>query len=417
MTEYYKLLFDLSLYYTISGYYLMLATGRSTSVPIYLALIAAAGLDSLLRARRVYSRGKFWPRLIPLLLPLLALLFRPSLPQILQSLPAWLYLGFTMLTDRVDIDYNDFCSHFSFGLKLLLLMVFGPLFPERFCVSLLRSLPYLVIMLVSGVGLLRMLREQRPDGLRQGLYMGAFVLLCAALTLGKAPQLLAKGFGYLYQGVIAPLILLLAIAFAVLFYGFYLLASWLVSFMQGSQEPLELTMESMAETLGLSEEYTTYTANLRWLAILLAVFGAAVLILIVFLIFRRLLGEQKKPDADGPWRERVISGSSDEVFRKKTGILRPRDPRLAVRYYFARFVAESRRRGVSVPQGMTVTELSAQCADAFPDADPLSLAALYIPARYSSETYISPADAAQASELWHSLKQTKLPSKKHFASK
>ena len=417
MTECYKLLFDLSFFYTVSGYYLMLITGRSPSVAIFLALIIASALDSLFRARNVYSHGRFWPRLIPILIPFLALFFRPSLPEILQCLPAWIFLGYTILSDRVDIDYNDFRSHFSFGLRLLLLMIFGPLFPGRFGISLLRSLPYLVLMLVSGVGLLRMLREQRPDGLRQGLYMGAFVLLCAALTLGKAPQLFVKGLGYLYRYVIAPLILGLAMVFALLFYGFYLLASWIVSRMQGSQEPVELDMESMAEILGLEEEYSTYTADLRWLFILLAVIGAALLLLIIFLILRRFLGERARPAEDGPWRERVVSNASDDTFRKRPGLIRPRDPRLAVRYYFARFVAECRRRGVPIRQGMTVTELSAQSADAFPGADPLSLAALYSPARYSSSSLISPSDAAQATELWHALKQSKAAAKKQSAVK
>lgn len=412
MTEYYKLLFDLSLYFTVSGYYLMLTTGRTPSAAVFLALIAASGLDSFLRARRLYRPGRLWLRLIPLLLPLLALFFRLSPGQALQGLPAWAYLCWAALSDRVDVDYNAFRSHFSFGLRLLLLMVFGPLFPDRFGSALLHSIPFLVIMLVSGVCLLRMLREQRPDGLRQGVYMAAFVLLCAGLTLGKAPQLLAKGFGCLYRWVIAPLIFVLAVVFAILFYGFYLAAKWIVSWAQGSQEPLKIDLQSAAEMLGLEEEFSTYTADLRWLGVLLGVIGAILLLLIVWLIFRRLLGGRAKPAADGPWRERSISGVSGDAHRRKPGILRPREPRLAVRYYFARFLAECRRRGVSIPDGMTVTELSSHCAAAFPGADPEALAALYLPSRYSAAEDVSPADAARAAESWHALKHAKPADKK-----
>ncbi len=417
MTEYYKLLFDLSLFYTISGYYLMLTTEQAPSVFLFLALVAASGLDSLFRARRLYHPGKYGLRLLPLFLPLLALFSRPSLGQILQSLPAWLYLGWTTLSGRIDLDYSEARSHFSFGLRLLLLMIFGPLFHGRLGVTIIRTIPYLVIMLASGVCLLRMLREQRPDGLRQGLYLAAFVLICVLLTVGKAPQLLVKGFGYVYRGVIAPLIFALAIVFGVLMYGFYILLAWIVKRAQGQEEELQIDLESAADMLGLQEEYTTYTTNLRWLVVLLAVLGVLLLLFILFLIFRRLLGERQRSDENGPWRESSITQTSDLPVKRSSGILRPRDPRLAVRYYYARFVAECRKRGISVPRGMTVTELAVHCAAAFPDADPKTLAALYLPSRYSTRTDISQEDAALAAESWRLLKRSKTAAKKRVSSK
>ena len=72
MTECYKLLFDLSLYYTVFGYYLSLAVSSPPSAVCYLALAASILLDSRLRTRRLYEKGARVLRFLPLLLPVLA---------------------------------------------------------------------------------------------------------------------------------------------------------------------------------------------------------------------------------------------------------------------------------------------------------------------------------------------------------
>ena len=207
MAECYKLLFDLSLYYAVFGYYLSLAVSTPPSAVFYLTLAGMILLDSVLRVRHLYETGSRAVRFLPLLLPLAALAFHPSLAQIVHVLPVWAYLGFSVITGRVQISYAAFRSHFAFGLWMLLLMVFGPLFPGSLSEAFTGAVPYLVGMLVCGVCLLRMLREQRPDGLRQGIYMLLFILLCVLLTVGQAPQLLVRGLGLLYRFVIAPLIL------------------------------------------------------------------------------------------------------------------------------------------------------------------------------------------------------------------
>ena len=404
MTEFYKLLFDLALYYTVTGYYFILIAHTPPSVAGFLALAAAAGLDALLRARsKAYARVRF----LPLLLPLLAALVRPTLWQCVQCLPAWVYLGWSTLSGRVSIRYDGFREHFSFALKLLLVMIFGPLFQDELANALLRSIPFFVLMLTVGVSLLRMLREQRPEGLRQGFYMGAFVVLCAGLTLGKAPQLLLKCFALLYRYVLAPLIFVLAIILAALGYGFYLVLRWLVDRAQGSREPLRLELQQTAEMLGLEEQYAAYTANLEWLRILLIVLAVAALLILLWRVMRRLLGERAERDAAPQRFERRSGYPAAERDRVAPGRFRPRDPRRAVRYYYAKFLAECRRRGLSVPGGLTATELSALCAGVFPDADPAALARLYAPARYSAQQAVTQEDAQAAAALWKALKQSK----------
>ncbi len=410
MAECYKLLFDLSLYYTVFGYYLSLAVSTPPSAAFYLALAGSILLDSLLRVQHVYETGSRMLRFLPMLLPFAALTFHPALPQILHVLPVWAYLAFSMITDRVQISYTAFRLHFSFGLWMLLLMVFGPLFPGSLAASFTGAIPYLVGMLVYGVCLLRMLREQRPDGVKQGLYILLFILICVLLTVGQAPQLLVRGLGLVYRFVIAPLILAAAILIGAVAYVVYALLRWLISFAKGEPEPLQLRLEGAAETLGVEEQLETIVADLLWLRTVLIIAGAAFLLFLLYRLFRRLLGKKTGAGGMNPWRERQSDRGAEGGIARKTGVFRPRDPRLAIRWDYAHFIAECRRRGVTVKEGMTASELAVRSMSAFPGADPAELTALYLPARYDLSGHVSPEEARRSGELWRTLKRTEDPS-------
>ena len=402
MAQVYKLLFDLSLWFCLGGYFLRLTTGKAPSAIGFVALCLCAGLDALLRSRELKAR---WARFLPLILPILTLIWWPGLWPALHLLVAWAYLAFCIWTDRIDLRYDGARQHFGFGLKLLILLVLGPLFPAELGPAAAQSIPYLVLMLTSGVCLLRMLREQRPAGLRQGIYMAVFVLLCALLTAGRAPQLLLRGFGLLYQHVLAPVIFCLAIALGVLFYGFYLVMKWLVDRAQGNSEPLQIQLSEAADMLGLDEQYAAYTVDLRWLKVLLTALGAALLVFLLWRLFRRLAGERLGPGVTDRRPERI-----GELLRDRAAapghILRPREPRAAVRWYFARFLSECEKRGFTAPKGMTVEELCAASAGLFPAAEVETLCAVYCPARYQPGRRVTPEDVKRAAEAWSILKKS-----------
>ena len=403
MAEVCKLLFDLSLYYTLTGFYLRCISGEGPSAVCFLALALCAVLDAVLRARGVKHRLL---RVIPLLLPLAALAAKPGLIPFLHCLPAWAYLAFSILTERTETTYDEFRAHFGFGLKALLLLVFGPLFPGALSDAALGTIPYLIWMLVSGVCMLRVLREGR-GGVRQALYMGAFVLLCAGLTVGHAPQMLLKAVGYVYRGVVAPLVFLIAVVLAAALYIFYLLAKWLVARAQGDAPELNISLASTADMLGLSDQYQAYTADLRWLKTLLIVLLCALAAFLLFLLFRRLLGDRARPSVCGASKEKRTVLPGTNASQRAPGKLRPRDPRLAVRWYYARFLEECARRGLRIERGMTVAELCAASAPLFPGADVQALAEVYLPARYQLSGTVSKEDVRRAAAAWKALKQSK----------
>ena len=405
MTEVYKLLFDLSLYFTLSSYYLRLTAGDPPSAVIFLAFCCMIALDAFLR-RFPSARQRVALRILPVLVPLLALLARPTLGQALFAVPLWAFLAFSLLTDRIGVDYDGFRAHYSFALKLLLLMVFGPLFPDRLAAAFLSAVPFLVLMLACGVCLLRLLRGKTAEGLRQGVYIAIFVLVCAGLTLGRAPQALLRLAGIAWQYVAAPLIFAAAIALGVLCYGGYLLMKWIVERAQGSSEPFQLDMQGAAQYLGLEDQYNAYTADLRWLKLLLIAIGVCLLLFFLWLVFRRMLGDRAAPASRSSWRQAQSAHHGASSAKRVPTLLQPRDPRLAVRYFYARFLTECRRRGLSILPGMTASELADHCVGRFPGADPSSLRALYSPARYSARQTITRADVNRAAEAFRLLKQS-----------
>ncbi len=404
MTELYKLLFDLALYQTLSTFMLVLFGQREPSVVGFVSLSLTVLLDAVLRRRKLLQQGVL--RFLPLLLPVAAFFFKPSLAQILQLLPAWVYTGWSIVTDRVSTDYDDFKSRFGFGLRILLILNAGLFSPKNLGLAALRTIPYLVLMLVVGVCLLRMLREKRPAGLRQGIYMSAFVLLCAGLTLGRAPQILLAGLGLLYRTLLAPLLFGLSMALAGLFYVIYYALSWLGSLFGGNEEPPELELESAAEMMGMKDTMEELSSGPPWMRYVWIALGAALLILIVVLIFRRLLGLKAKNEPQSPYREQRERTAPILRTPRLSGPFRPRDPRLAVRYYYARFLAECRRRGLMLPKGMTSEEVAGYTSGMFPGADPMKLTKLYAPARYSECQAITKEDVNLASTAWNELKKT-----------
>ena len=411
MTECYKLLFDLSLYWTISGYYLLIAGKTAPLVPAFIALSLSICLDAFFRFRGLYGANKRLLRFLPLVLPMLSIIWRPTLIQALHILPVWIYLGWCMLTDRTEITYDRFRGHFAFGLRLLLVMVFGPMISPSIGEAVILAVPTFVLMLFTGVCLLRMLREHRKSGARQALYLAAFVILCAALTIGKAPQLLLKGFSYLYRVVIAPLIFVLAIAFAGLFYGFYLVLAWLVARARGSYEPLQFNVQETAEMLGLEDQYAAYTRNFAWLRTLLIALAIAALLFLLWRVFRRLAGERAKTSSASPWRIRSSATSNVTTSQRRSLFLRPRAPRLAVRYYYARFLSECRRRSVNISSGTTASELAKNSSQAFPGADPGALTEIYLPARYSDRSAVTQEQVRNAAACWNDLKRSEFSDK------
>lgn len=403
MTALYKLLFDLAVYYAVSGYYLRVFWDRQPSFLGFFLLVLSVGAALLLEKRLIPPLRAAIP-----MLALLCLFTRPGIAALLQLLPAVAYLSFSLYTGATKLRFEEFRDHFFFGLRLLLVVLPPLLFSRRAVPALMEMIPYLVFLLAAGVCLMRMLREKTASGGKQALFIGAFLLGCALFTAGRAPQLLWSALTFFYQKIFAPVILMAIIAVGMFVYLFFKGFFWLVSLLRKEEaEPVQLDLRSAAETMGLEDTYDYVVKDFPLMRIIGYVLLAVGILLALIWLFRRLLGERKGETAEEAASER--SGAAPPMEKKrKPGLTRPRDPRLAVRYYYARFLRECRRRKVVLSPGMTSRELAAACAYAFPGADPAILQRLYLPARYSSHTPVTGADANAARDAWRELKKTRL---------
>lgn len=407
MTELYKLLFDTSLYYTLTAYFgVMVFTDRPAPFG-FLSLLAVIIADCVLR--RWESRWACRARYMIILLPVAAVFTCSGWYQRLQLIPPWIYVAWSICCGRIREDYSGFLEHFKFSMKLLLLLLLGIPFWGRIADAFLSAIPYLVLMLADGICLLRMLREKQMSGVRQGLYMCCVICACAAVTLGQLPQLFVKGLGLFYQNILSKVLYALAVAIGAVFYFLYIALKWISSLAKGSPEPISMQLQSAAEILGLSDEYTELTSDFRWLRTVLIVLGVLMVILFLFFVFRRLAGRAEVANTSLLFRQQSDKISAPSTTSKVSKTFRPQNPRLAVRYYYAKFLAEARRRGKGTPDNMTATELAAYCSEVFPGEDPTRLTQLYQPARYGLTVPVTSEDAKRAAELWKALKRSRLP--------
>jgi len=404
MLEFYKLLFDLTLCYELFGYYFKIMFRVEPCLGGFLLLLSMILLDVFLRSRDA-KHG--FLKYLPLLLPIAVFYYRPSLWQIVQILPIWAYIGYSIYYDRIGATYDEFMSHFAFAGKIQFILILGIVGWDRIPGALLVAIPYLVMMLAIGVCMLRMLREKENAGTKQAIIVAVFILVSALLTLGKAPQLLVSCIGFIYSKAIAPILMGAAMVVTSVAYVFVIALRWLLTVIR-KEEPKQAGTESPPAWYDASRNYEITPVNVEWLKYVIIFFAVVLVAGVIFLILRKMLSDGSEGETSVGNRDET---EKIEVRRERTkGIFgtRPRNPRLAVRYYYGKFLNEVEKRMPERPEGLTASELSAAAGTYFPGVDPSVLAAIYSPARYSSREAVTAEDADRAAAAWKELKHTKL---------
>ncbi len=359
----YKLLFDICLYLTLTGFYVGLAAGT------------------------IFTRA-FYILMIPLLV----------------------WIVYAALTRRLRTNYEYFYDEYHFGLRLLIILIPGFIFGRRGAAALAGVVPFLVLMLCSGTCLLRMLRERTHSGLRQALYLAFFVALSAALTVGRFLQNTAAVISWLWLNIVSKIVLAVVIVFAYIFYLIIMALAWLFSFLKtGDAEPPAFVKQEFFPADAIQQmEVVEKEANpvLRYLLVTAAVL---VLLFIIWQILKRLLGEAVLAggrDDEGDVIEKLERG---ETPRRRSFLRRAR-PADTVRYYYAKYLRECSKRNLKRKPGDTSLDIADASRESFPEADPEKLRDLYVTARYSDaktdkNTAASYAEAAE--KAWKELKASR----------
>lgn len=299
------------------------------------------------------------------------------------------------------------------------------------------SLPFYFVTLFTLFMLLRLLRHENPSELPKKYYalnaLSLVIISLIAMALSSRVFLNAvfAVLSWLYLHIIGPAFVYLAYAIV---YGFVSIWNLIASLFH-----FERTLEvpdnpvNTIQNNEFTQEPPDVTGAPAWVNILFIVLGLALFAALVYFVARRLaMGRdtaysggstlaQSEPTPPGSKKQPSASPSS-------------RTPRNRVRHYFRKLLRLCRKRGLlsegsalskglSSEKACAIAETLAVQAEASAttsDADsskPLSdtsgtmprtlsrLRHLYLPARYSPETEITPEMAEEAQAVWRELKK------------
>ena len=417
MIEVCKLLFDLFFYYTISGFYLYIFTETSplswgavilsflVILHVFVKYRLRKGGDTIKPVRRIDPVG-----IVCCIIPVTVLFFRPTLWQLVQYIPAWGFLGFSIWTGALHTTKTDFKDHFRFTGKLLLLMLPGFISFGRNIAAFNGAVMYLVAYLMLGIGLMRMLREAGKLHRGRTLVM-LLALFGASLALFslQALDLLAASVGFVYKNIIVNIIFAIVFVIGFLVHGVVWILQKIISLFGGDPERLavEFDLTGSAEQIFGKQEFTDNGVP-TWLVFLGYAVLAFAVCAVVFLIFRRLLGRKTVVEKKSLYTEERESIQAEER-RREGGLRRPKDPRLAVRWYYRKFLKEGTRRGAERGVADTSLTVAENYAPLFPPVDSAELLrSLYIGARYNETGAVSPEDADKAAAMWKRMKKSQV---------
>ncbi len=403
MQEFLKLCFDLSYYLAITGFYGVLFHGDPLFLPAVFILPGLSLLDGLWSSRK--GPSKLLRGLLPFLAAGAILLLGPTRAQFLRFLPFLVYYCSCLHSGRVSENEDSWLQSSRFvwistALLLFPVLVIGELWRP----AMEAAAPWLCLLLFSGLIRGRLLRLHSPDKRAEWKLLCLFGAACVFAALIRLPVLLQKLGLFLWRFLLLPLIELLFLIIGYISFAAY----WLFNLILGLGEdgpllPPASKIEAAKEALELEENAQALQENPVFKIIILVLCLAA-LAYALYRVFRRLIGvkeahSEETEEAAG----RVLSAPKQP---KTFGRIRPKDPRLAVRFTFDKFLRECKARGVQIRPNMTAEMMLAAARDAFPGADPEELRQIWLPARYSSGE-ITEKDAKAAAALYKKLKKAK----------
>ncbi|MBP1755745.1 MAG: hypothetical protein H6Q59_2143 [Firmicutes bacterium] len=407
----YKLMFDISVCYTIGAFLLLCIWDTSFRGLTFFALLCSAIISVLLETK------PRWKTVSILILPAIAMLFlRPSIPEASISLLVWLYCSYVLIKDRLLVNRGELIDLLKkiMILFLLLILLMLTVF-HNVMVALAAASPYFVAALVTAVFLLRHLRiDHHIDQIKgyrkqQLIELLAFLTICLLLTLVRAPQNILLGVKLFYHQLIVPILSLIAGVVAMLIRGIlYLLASLYRLF----TNPREVNLkgdEAGADISQLLNVPDVTITDLSWMQPIVYSLGIIAVVLLLFFLFRKLMGDRLRQQMPSDIMEKREYLEDTKDKKSASRRRRPKDSRAAVRYYYWKCLLWLQNRDVNVrPQDSSeevynkyiqmhsnATKVQQEPAIHFID--------LYRKARYQLMEPLSEEDAQKAKKLYHTM--------------
>lgn len=401
LTVFLKMFIDCSAFLTVAGFILGLFTPVSLLAPAALLAALCAGVGYLLREKGTLTR------LAPCLamLPAFALC-RGTGDYALTGL-IFCYLLYILKKGIFMNDDDDFKSSFQRSFALCLGVCLISALSMKLDVLNSVLLPYISIMAVCGIALMRILRHSRETiespafKLSNMAAVGLVCLLTLFFTSDIFVGALTGGIGFVYNNIIYKA--LMACVYAMT--SFLSLFSRLFALI--FHREVKFYENSAGEASGRSDlsfenEGPTHVPEvLVWIA---AILLAAAVIFIIVKAFKALAGKNRRFDKKSPFE---TSRNSIEIAREpRGGILSRGDHRGQVRKSYRRFLKECLRRGMRITKDEDSAQIAHYAGQYFDGAPLDGLRDIYIKARYT-EREITGEDAREAKRLTAEIERAK----------
>ena len=404
MIELFKLMFDLSYFYTLAGFFYALFAGH-VSMLCFLLLAGMIVADVLMRR---FTRLPKIIRLWPLLIPFAVLFTDTKIADMVFMLFPAAYLAVSMITDRVSTDRMDFSNESRILIRILPVMILGFFSGKTAFTALEAIVPYVIIFLYSMIWLLRFLRDPEAKVRTQILSSICFVGVTLLCTVGRLPELIVKGLELLYEHVISRLLTWFAVGFGYLMMGI----GWLIKtlFLPNGVDPIEETVESQAAETAEAMEYVERDGlGLEFLVWIGRILLVLLILAAVFFFFRWILGKRRAAQEEKGYTEERGTAAGGPPRHNALPRFRPFHPREAIRYDYARFLKEAAKRGLEFGKGATTLEIAERSTREFPQEAVMELRDLYVLARYAPDEAITREDAARSASAYRTLKHNRPP--------
>ncbi|MBQ7992477.1 MAG: hypothetical protein IJ252_05550 [Solobacterium sp.] len=368
MSAFFTLNFDLAVYYTILMYLADVIIMIPRFAPGYVFLVLMISLYSL---RITYLQERTGLNVLCAFVPFLSLLFRPTLLQAGLMAPVWIWLVIRMYRMDYDHGYSQFknlCGNVLITEFILSLVLF---YLTRTGSALISTIPYLAIELCVMVCTLRYLRQERTGGMISLAMTGSVMVLSLLASLTGFLSRVFRLLGRIYLTLVSKLF-----------------SSTLPDQLPQIDTDIELPDALIVDTGGTPMESTgnvviNVIAAVKEMSLLEKILIIAVLVLIVLAVAGVILYSLK---GHRYYRRKKNEDITEKIEGKKKSrmpLFAPADHREAVRWYYARYMKECRKKGILITPQMNSAEIEA-ADDLLDSSDKRAFRDLYIRCRYSS---------------------------------
>lgn len=383
------------------SYYFSMAGAVSIIFSLDTVLIwLMPALAVILFASYLLRDRKFLKYLPPLVGYVLVFIFAKA--SFVYLLPPAFFTFLVLYSDRLDFMLERFSEHFMWLLRTLpFFIVFALLFDYQKSEKYL--LPYVIICLGCGFLVLRMIRHETKTiaSLRFKLLNIASVclFLIAGYLLSSDAYLKIAGeaLGFVYKFTLAPV--LAALAYIIGYFGSWI--AWLFSLLNtghSQEQPQQTPYEPPEFDFGERVD-----VDISGIIISIAVIAA--IIAIIFILKKLSNKRLSRHSAEGIFELREKINETEE---KNGGIriLAPSDPRMAVRYYYRKFLLLCLNKKLPIKNSQSSLEVQDVAAAEFNKTDLSDIRQTYIPARYDDKAEIGKEDVKRIKSIYKALKST-----------